>query len=90
MSEEISTLRVRPNVTGHLNGNEEPAFPTKDIIILAAIRFAEPISFTSINPYLFFMIRSFGKAEQDIGYYAGLVSASFPLAEFAVKSLLTA
>ena len=61
----------------------EPHFPLKDLITLAFIRFAEPISFTSINPYLFFMIQSFGKEEKDIGFYAGLIASSFPLAEFA-------
>lgn len=59
-----------------LLSEDEPHFPMKDLIILAFIRFAEPISFTSINPYLFFMIKSFGKQEKDIGFYAGLIASS--------------
>lgn len=89
MAHASSTVVRKQITTGSSSQDAEPAFPTKDIIILAAIRFAEPISFTSINPYLFFMIRSFGKAEQDIGYYAGIISACFPLAEFAVKHCLS-
>ncbi|ORY83231.1 major facilitator superfamily domain-containing protein [Protomyces lactucae-debilis] len=62
-----------------------PKLPIKDLLILASVRFAEPVSFTSVNPYIFFFILSFGIAEADVGFYAGLIFATFPLAEFATS-----
>ncbi|BFZ54751.1 hypothetical protein PYCC9005_001788 [Savitreella phatthalungensis] len=81
----FASLRSVASKTTTLFGDDEaePKFPTWDLLLLAAMRFAEPISFTSINPYLFFMIRHLGIGEKDIGFYAGIVQASFPLAEFA-------
>lgn len=77
----MRSVASRASVLGDVEA--EPSFPTWDLLLLAAMRFAEPISFTSINPYLFFMIKSFNVKERDVGFYAGVVSSSFPLAEFA-------
>ena len=77
----LRSVASRASVLGDVEA--EPSFPTWDLLLLAAMRFAEPISFTSINPYLFFMIKSFGVKERDVGFYAGVVASSFPLAEFA-------
>ncbi|KAM3539011.1 hypothetical protein ARSEF1564_008059 [Beauveria bassiana] len=47
----------------------------------AVARFAEPIAYTSVNPYLPDMIRDFGVAENDIATWAGLTAAAFSLAQ---------
>ncbi len=47
----------------------------------AVARFAEPLAYTSVNPYLPDMIRGFGIAENDIATWAGLTSAAFSLAQ---------
>jgi len=59
-------------------------YPHKQLLILAACRFSEPVAMTSSFPYLFFMIRDFHLSddEKDIGHYAGLLASSFSLAQF--------
>lgn len=48
------------------------------------MRFSEPLAFTSLFPYVYFMIRDFGIAEDEasISKYAGYLSASFALTQF--------
>lgn len=47
----------------------------------AVARFAEPLAYTSVNPYLPDMIRDFGIQENEIAKWAGLTSAAFSLAQ---------
>lgn len=58
---------------------------TDDVIVPALCRICEPIAFMSIFPYIFFMIRSFHITENEdqIGFYAGLVTSAFAFAEFS-------
>lgn len=49
--------------------------------LIAVARFAEPVAYTSISPYLPEMIRGFGVAEDEIAKWAGLVSATFSLSQ---------
>ncbi|KAA8906098.1 major facilitator superfamily domain-containing protein [Sphaerosporella brunnea] len=64
-------------------------FPVKQLIILALCRICEPISFTSIFPYIYQMIESFGiaKNQNEIGIYAGMVTSAFAIAEFSTGML---
>jgi len=59
-------------------------YPSKQLLILAACRFSEPVAMTSSFPYLFFMIRDFHLTddEKKIGRYAGLLASSFSFAQF--------
>ncbi|CAI5757589.1 unnamed protein product [Candida verbasci] len=56
-------------------------FPYWQMVIVCIIRIAEPICFTSLFPYVFFMIRDFkiAKNPADIATYSGYLSASFAL-----------
>ncbi|CCX32686.1 major facilitator superfamily domain-containing protein [Pyronema domesticum] len=69
------------------NATSRPSkpFPVQQLVILALCRICEPISFTSIFPYIYQMIDSFGIArnENEIGIYAGMVTSAFALAEFS-------
>jgi MFS family permease len=58
-------------------------FPWTQLLILAAIRFAEPIAFTSLFPYIYFMVRSFheGKDEHLVARYAGYIAGAFAFAQ---------
>jgi MFS family permease len=48
-----------------------------------AFRFTEAIAWTSIFPYVYFMIETFPEiAEVDIAFYAGLLVATFTFCEF--------
>jgi len=59
-------------------------YPSKQLLVLAACRFSEPVAMTSSFPYLFFMIRDFHLTddEKKIGRYAGLLASSFSFAQF--------
>lgn len=64
-------------------------FPYWQMIVVSLIRFSEPISFTSLFPYVFYMVRDFKIAptEQDIPTYTAYLASSYALCQFifAVK-----
>src|SRR5271170_497601 len=59
-------------------------YPSKQLLVLAACRFSEPVAMARSFPYLFFMIRDFHLTddEKKIGRYAGLLASSFSFAQF--------
>jgi MFS family permease len=58
-------------------------FPWTQILIIALVRVAEPIAFTSLFTYVYFMVRDFGiaKDEADVSTYAGYLSSCFALSQ---------
>lgn len=54
---------------------------------IALCRVCEPIAFTSIFPYIYFMVKSFGVTtdEKRIAIYAGMVTSVFAIAEFSAS-----
>lgn len=59
-------------------------FPIWQMVIICIIRFSEPVAFTSLFPYVYFMIRDFEIAEheEDISKYSGYLASSFAFAQF--------
>lgn len=59
-------------------------FPVWQMTVVSLIRFSEPIAFTSLFPYVYFMVRDFGIAKDptDISRYTGYMGASFAFAQF--------
>ena len=58
-------------------------FPTWQMIVVSLIRFLEPIAFTSLFPYVYFMIRDFHFVDEaNISKYSGYLSASFAFTQF--------
>lgn len=59
-------------------------FPVWQMVVVSLIRFSEPISFTSLFPYVYFMVRDFGVAKDptDISRYTGYMGGSFAFAQF--------
>lgn len=59
-------------------------FPFWQMAVVMVIRFSEPISFTSLFPYVYFMVRDFkiAKDPSEISRYTGYLAASFALAQF--------
>jgi hypothetical protein len=83
------SLDTSPNEDGAGIPKPPPAvkvapYPSKQLLVLAACRFSEPVAMTSSFPYLFFMIRDFHLTddEKKIGRYAGLLASSFSFAQF--------
>ena len=57
--------------------------PVQQLIILSICRFAEPIAFTSVFPYLPEMIESFNIPKDEVSKWAGITSAVFSLSQAA-------
>lgn len=59
-------------------------FPKWQILVFCLARLSEPIAFTSLFPYMYFMIRDFGVAKDkaDIATYSGYLAASFAFFQF--------
>ncbi|CAH2352225.1 uncharacterized membrane protein [[Candida] railenensis] len=62
-------------------------FPVWQMSIISTFRLSEPIAFTSMFPYVYFMIRDFGiaKDEHDISTYSGYLASSFAFFQFLVS-----
>lgn len=59
-------------------------FPVKQMVVVSLIRFSEPLAFTSLFPYLYFMIRDFhiAPSEEEISKYSGYLASSFAFFQF--------
>uniref|UniRef100_A0A060SXH1 ARAD1A13112p n=1 Tax=Blastobotrys adeninivorans TaxID=409370 RepID=A0A060SXH1_BLAAD len=56
--------------------------PWGQLMVVALMRFAEPVSFTSLFPYIYFMVKRFEICpEEDIARYAGYISGIFALCQ---------
>jgi MFS family permease len=56
--------------------------PWAQLVVVAIMRFAEPVSFTSLFPYIYFMVKSFNVCpEHQIARYAGYISGAFALCQ---------
>jgi MFS family permease len=58
-------------------------FPYQQVLVLMAVRFAEPVTFTSLFPYVFFMVKHLRPedTEASVARYAGYISGSFALCQ---------
>ncbi|KAI8875584.1 MFS general substrate transporter, partial [Backusella circina FSU 941] len=57
--------------------------PWKQLALICICRFAEPITYSIHLPFIYFMIRSFNTTtEENIGYYCGLLTSVFAMAQF--------
>lgn len=62
---------------------KDTPLPILQLLVLAFVRLAEPVSFTQIFPYINQMIEDLGLAEPaNVGYYSGLVDSTFSFAQF--------
>ncbi|KAF7585016.1 putative uncharacterized membrane protein [Clavispora lusitaniae] len=63
---------------------EMKGFPLWQMSVVLMIRFSEPLSFTSLFPYVYFMVRDFQvtKDPTQISRYTGYMAASFAFAQF--------
>ncbi|KAJ1921901.1 hypothetical protein H4219_000247 [Mycoemilia scoparia] len=61
----------------------ETPLPWDQIITLLIVRITEPINFTMILPFMYFMVKDFNVAEdpKDIAWYAGVLAASFSVCQ---------
>ncbi|ORY04303.1 MFS general substrate transporter [Basidiobolus meristosporus CBS 931.73] len=64
------------------SGVKETPLPKAQFFVLTCVLLAEPITFTVIFPFMYY-VRDFGIAreEKDIGYYVGLLAAVFSVSQ---------
>ncbi|KAM0260787.1 hypothetical protein ACHAQJ_002553 [Trichoderma viride] len=55
--------------------------PVQQLAILAVARFAEPLAYTSVWPYLPEMIRGFGVKRDEVAKWAGVTSSVFSICQ---------
>ncbi|KAF2967703.1 hypothetical protein GQX73_g5884 [Xylaria multiplex] len=70
---------------------EEPSkpLPKKQILLLCYARLIEPVAFFSIFPYINQMVQENGNlAEEDMGFYSGLIESLFSLTQMLVMVLV--
>lgn len=67
------------NAASHM----DDGYPSKQLFILGCCRLSEPISMTSSQPYLYFMIRDFDITgdEKEIGRYAGFLASCYSFSQ---------
>ncbi|EFW17192.1 MFS transporter [Coccidioides posadasii str. Silveira] len=58
-----------------------PKLPVQQFVILSICRFAEPVIFTSVFPYLPEMIRSLGVPKKEVSKWVGFTSAIFSICQ---------
>ncbi|KAK9727657.1 hypothetical protein K7432_001641 [Basidiobolus ranarum] len=58
--------------------------PMRQLIILCLVRLAEPINYTILFPFMYKMVKwmNVGESEEDVSSFAGLIAASFAIAQF--------
>ena len=58
-------------------------FPWVQLVVVSLVRFSEPIAFSSLFPYVYFMVRDFNIAPNDaqVSKYSGYLSSSFALCQ---------
>ncbi|CAI4056636.1 hypothetical protein SKDZ_03G0870 [Saccharomyces kudriavzevii ZP591] len=58
-------------------------FPWVQLMVVSLVRFSEPIAFSSLFPYVFFMVKDFKIAPNDaqVSKYSGYLSSSFALCQ---------
>ncbi|KAI4178885.1 MAG: hypothetical protein L6R41_008158 [Letrouitia leprolyta] len=61
--------------------SKPPKLPVQQLAILSLCRLADPISFSSVFPYLPEMIESFHVPKNQVGRWAGITSAVFSLSQ---------
>lgn len=59
----------------------KPKLPVQQLAILAVARFAEPLAYTSVWPYLPEMIRGFGVKRDEVAKWAGVTSSVFSICQ---------
>ncbi|CAI4057264.1 hypothetical protein N7582_000815 [Saccharomyces uvarum] len=58
-------------------------FPWAQLMVVSLVRFSEPIAFSSLFPYVYFMVKDFKIAPNDaqVSKYSGYLSSSFALCQ---------
>ncbi|KAL1922452.1 uncharacterized protein VTP21DRAFT_9991 [Calcarisporiella thermophila] len=58
--------------------------PKRQLFVLCCVRFTEPVNYTIIFPFIYYMVKDFNITHDPgaIGYYVGYIASSFAVAQF--------
>ncbi|KAH7337118.1 major facilitator superfamily domain-containing protein [Rhizoctonia solani] len=78
----VNETNDSPRVEGV--AQQRTPLPVKQVFVLCLMRFAEPISFSVIFPFVNQMIEELGVTSdpKELGYYSGFIEGVFALAQF--------
>ena len=78
---EVDAADYAEDVTS--SGPAERGYPSDQLFILGCCRLSEPVSMTSSQPYLYFMIRDFDITgdEKKIGRYVGFLASCYSFSQ---------
>lgn len=82
--DEIPSAPAAPEKKQHYTLREQlEGFPLLQILVIMAARVAEPIGFTSLFPYVFFMVKHLrpDDTEATVARYSGYIAGSFALCQ---------
>lgn len=67
----------------HTFREQMDGFPWGQVLVIAVVRISEPISFTSLFPYIYFMVKRLlgGDNVSEVARYAGYISGTFALCQ---------
>ncbi|KAI9335269.1 major facilitator superfamily domain-containing protein [Obelidium mucronatum] len=75
------TTPLLQRVDGEIPAVVPTPLPLKQFFILSIVTICEPIQGTILFPFVYFMIKDFGVPEHQIGWYVGLITSLFSLAQ---------
>lgn len=78
--QQIKVSRMAPKLTFK---QQMQGFPWTQLLVISLVRFSEPIAFTSLFPYVYFMVKDFKIApdEAQVSKYSGYLSSTFALCQ---------
>ncbi|KAI8058396.1 major facilitator superfamily domain-containing protein [Syncephalis plumigaleata] len=86
-NKHVSLINTATTATSSSNSGTRPVtpLPRRSLLIICCARVGEPVSFTMLFPFVYFvsMIRDFHMTDnqKEIGYYVGLLASSFAVAQ---------
>ncbi|KAI9591300.1 major facilitator superfamily domain-containing protein [Syncephalis fuscata] len=77
-------LAISANATEVILPRESTPLPTRQLIVICCARFGEPVSFTMLFPFVYFVNKRLHMTDdqKEIGYYVGFLASSFAVAQF--------
>ncbi|KAI9292134.1 MFS general substrate transporter [Neoconidiobolus thromboides FSU 785] len=74
-------MAIRPSEEE--NKSSKTPVPWSQLIIILLVRLAEPISFTILFPFIYYLVGDLNIADgkEDLAYYAGIITSSFAISQ---------
>ena len=79
----LETINEDNNILETINiDNNITPLPKKELFVILTVLISEMSSLMYISPFLYYMIKSFGINDENIGYYSGGIISAFMAGQF--------